>query len=75
MANSHQTMTFLRSEEIEALTGRKFKHLQIEALKAMGIPYWVNASGRPIVVRTAIVGNFSQSLPSTTTSWSPKLGR
>jgi hypothetical protein len=73
MANNHQTMTFLGCEEIEALTGRKFKRLQIEALKSMGIPFWINAAGKPIVVRTAVVGHHSLPTTATATSWSPKL--
>ncbi|MBB0025133.1 DUF4224 domain-containing protein [Ralstonia pickettii] len=59
--------TFLSPEEIEELTGVKIgktvggkkrtrEDLQIEWLRASGIPFWPNARGRPIVARAAIEG-------------------
>jgi len=48
--------SFLDSEEIAELTGRKIKSKQIEALRKMGIPYFVNATGHPVVTRNAIEG-------------------
>ncbi|MFP3275432.1 MAG: DUF4224 domain-containing protein [Paraburkholderia sp.] len=51
--------TFLSPQEIEELTGknnRKREQLQIDWLRAAGIPFWENARGRPIVARAAIEG-------------------
>lgn len=48
--------TFLSMEEICALTGRKMKTKQIEALRTMGLPFWVNAIGRPVVTVAAVEG-------------------
>ena len=55
--------TFLSPQEIEELTGvktgrnkRTREQLQIEWLRASGIPFWENARGRPIVARAAIEG-------------------
>jgi len=48
--------TFLTPEEIAFLTGRKKRDLQVEALRKMGIPFWVNAVNAPIVARAAIEG-------------------
>ena len=55
--------TFLSPKEIEELTGvktgrnkRTREQLQIEWLRASGIPFWENARGRPIVARAAIEG-------------------
>ena len=48
--------TFLTPEEIALLTGRRKKNLQIEALRNMGIPFWVNAVNAPIVARATIEG-------------------
>lgn len=55
--------TFLSPQEIEELTGvktgknkRTREQLQIEWLRAAGIPFWENARGRPIVARAAIEG-------------------
>lgn len=49
--------TFLNSEELFALTGRKLRSYQIEALRRMGIPFFVNAIGRPVVARSAVEGS------------------
>ena len=59
--------TFLSPQEIEELTGVKIgktiggkkrtrEELQIDWLRASGIPFWSNARGRPIVARAAIEG-------------------
>lgn len=47
---------FLESQEIAVLTGRKMKGHQIQALRHMGIPFFVNATGHPVVTRNAIEG-------------------
>ena len=46
--------TFLDQNEISTLTGRKMKTHQINALRTMGIPFFVNAIGRAVVTRSAI---------------------
>lgn len=48
--------TFLTSDDIAELTGRKTKSKQIEALRSMGLPFWVNPIGRPVVATVAIEG-------------------
>ena len=45
----------MTSEEIFELTAKKLKSLQIEQLRLMGIPHFVNAAGRPIVPRDALM--------------------
>ncbi len=47
---------FLTAEEVAILTGRKFKSKQIEQLRRMALPFWVNALGSPVVPRSAIEG-------------------
>jgi hypothetical protein len=47
---------FLTKEELVTLTARKIKRLQIEQLRKMNIPFWVNAVGGPVVARAAIEG-------------------
>ncbi len=47
---------FLTCEDVAELTGCKFKSKQIEALRKMGLPFWVNALGRPVVSVAAIEG-------------------
>lgn len=47
---------FLSSQDITELTGRKTKSKQIEALLRMGLPFWVNTIGKPVVTSTALEG-------------------
>nr|WP_246216305.1 DUF4224 domain-containing protein [Paraburkholderia agricolaris] len=47
---------FLSTQELVQLTGRKVKAKQIDALRRMGIAFFVNALGRPVVARAAIEG-------------------
>lgn len=47
---------FLNLEQLVELTGRKLKSKQIDALKRMGVPFRVNAVGRPVVASAAIEG-------------------
>jgi hypothetical protein len=45
---------FLNQDELVILTGRKIKSKQIEALRRMGLPFHVNACGKPVVARVVI---------------------
>lgn len=63
---------FLDDKELVELTGRKLRRLQIDALKRMLIPFHVNAIGRPVVTRSAIIGN-QQPAANSTRGWSPKV--
>ena len=47
---------FLAKEDVAELTGRKTKTKQIEQLRRMGIVFWVNALGVPVVPRWVIEG-------------------
>lgn len=55
--------TFLTRDEVAALTGRKVRSKQIEALRQMGIPFWVNPVGRAVVTRSAIEGRANAPAP------------
>ncbi len=48
--------TFLSDADVAMLTGRKKKDFQREQLMKMGIPFFVNACGRPVVARSFIDG-------------------
>jgi hypothetical protein len=48
--------TFLTTDAVVRLTGRRRKSKQIEALRQMGLPFWVNAIGEPVVALAAIEG-------------------
>jgi hypothetical protein len=62
--------TFLSVEELVVLTGRKVKSKQIEALRRMGIAFFVNAAGRPVVARSVVEGRREQ-VPRP--SWQPNV--
>jgi hypothetical protein len=47
---------FLTEEEIATLTGKKMKSRQVEQLRRMGIAFYVNGGGRPVVCRSAVEG-------------------
>jgi hypothetical protein len=55
---------FLNQEELTTLTGRKIKSKQIEALRRMGLPFHVNAVGKPVVARVAIEGRREKAEPA-----------
>ncbi|MBR7973937.1 DUF4224 domain-containing protein [Burkholderia vietnamiensis] len=68
------TAMFLSSVELALLTGRKIKSKQVEALRRMGVPFFVNACGRAVVARSAIEGRTSVSGRSDSgapSGWSP----
>lgn len=67
------TSTFLDANEIAILTGRKFKSLQIDALRKMGIPFFVNATGHAIVARAAIEGGRSAPAAAPKAAWVPRV--
>ena len=60
---------FLSSQDISELTGRKTKSKQIEALLRMGLPFWVNAIGKPVVTLTALEGRRE---PLQEKAWTPQ---
>lgn len=59
---------FLTKEEVAILTGRKVKSKQIEQLRKMILPFWVNAVGVPIVARSTIEGR-KQVAPPEEPTW------
>lgn len=68
---------FLSDEETGELTGirggkkgRPKHRMQIDQLRRMGIPFHVNARGRPIIARAVITGSTSTQ-PKEQTGWKP----
>lgn len=60
---------FLSTQDLSELTGRKTKSKQIEALRKMGLPFWINAIGKPVVASTALSG--TRDAPDEKT-WAPQ---
>ena len=61
---------FLNSDELALLTGFHRKGRQVEQLRRMGIAFYVNGCGRPVVARTAIDGCVAGASPRT---WAPSV--
>ncbi len=59
---------FLAAEELADLTGFHRRARQIEQLRLMGIPFFVNGAGRAVVARSAIDGKRDPPLVRT---WVP----
>lgn len=63
-------VVFLTSEEIRMLTGFAQKAKQVEHLRRQGIPFYLNASGQPVVARSAVEGG---RMPDAKKSWRPAI--
>lgn len=62
---------FLDADDLIALTGRKRKARQIDALRSMGVPFRINAAGAPVVARVAVEGGGVPVKERAT--WQPKV--
>lgn len=66
---------FLTKEELVILTARTRKNLQIEQLRKMGVPFFVNAVNAPVVARAAIEGRPTATAPPPKEPWVPDVLR
>jgi hypothetical protein len=66
---------FLNDDELARLTGRRQKKRQIAQLRAMGLPFFINAAGAPVVARSAVEGAAPRpdERPSPRQAWQPAL--
>jgi hypothetical protein len=64
--------TFLDQAELAQLTGRKIKSKQIEALRQIGLAFFVNATGHPVVARAAIESR-AVPPPKEKKQWAPRV--
>ena len=65
---------FLTDDELHALTGRRVRRLQIEALRRMLIHFHINARGHPVVTRAAVLGHqAAKASPQAAAKWAPSL--
>jgi len=79
--------TFLSPKEVAELTGIKTgkningvtvhrEELQVNQLRTQGIPFTINARGRPIVVRAVLVGAAPQAAANEAKPrWEPKASK
>ena len=61
---------FLDPAAMRALTGYAHKAKQIERLRAMGVPFWINGRGIPVVACSALEGGQRQA-PKPQRGWQP----
>ena len=59
---------FLAQDDVAILTGKKKKSCQVDQLRDMGIPFYINAAGRPIVTYLALEGG---KIEKPDTEWKP----
>lgn len=69
------TLPFLEPDALAMLTGYRRKTKQIEQLRTMGIPFRVNAAGRPIVAVSAIDGVRQPVDATALPAWTPNVLR
>ncbi len=62
---------FLTTEDLIRLTGKRQKSAQIDQLRKMGLPFFVNASGHPVVAESAVQG---KKPDKPTKTWEPSWG-
>ncbi|QYF95599.1 DUF4224 domain-containing protein [Massilia sp. PAMC28688] len=55
---------FLTRDEVAELTGWKTKTKQIQHLRTLGMRFWINGQGLPVVPRSAIEGLRPPSEPA-----------
>jgi len=67
------TSMFLTDDEVSRLTGRKMKGAQIDALRQMGVPFFVNATGHAVVTKAAVEGGSQSAAQKPARGWSPKV--
>ena len=60
---------FLTTDDVSTLTGCKLKSKQIETLRRMGVAFFVNARGVPVVPASAVNGG--KSATQQKKGWSP----
>lgn len=66
------TSMFLSAAELVFLTGRHRKAKQIQQLRTMGVPFYVNASGHAVVARAVLTGGRSEPHQS---RWIPAVAK
>jgi hypothetical protein len=64
---------FMDDEDLVKFTGRKAKGKQIEALRQMGVAFFVNGTGHPVVARSVVDGNKQSAPAPEKPKWVPRV--
>jgi len=62
---------FLDPDDIRRLTGRGQKSKQAKVLRDRGIPFYLNASGQPVVARAVVEGDDRKEASAAPQAWRP----
>jgi hypothetical protein len=63
---------FLSRQDIALLAGRQRRADQVAQLRVMGVPFFINAAGWPVVTRAAVEGRQSKVEPPSK-RWEPRV--
>jgi hypothetical protein len=66
---------FLDHDALRRLTGYAQKRRQVEQLRKMGVPFWVNGRGAPVVACSALQGSKPTDTPAPRPAWVPRVLR
>lgn len=66
---------FLDDAQLRRMTGRAFKSKQIEWLRDNGVPFWISATGHPVVSKAVVEGRQEQPAPTVIAPrpWTPRV--
>jgi hypothetical protein len=64
---------FLDDAQLRHFTGRAFKSGQIKWLRDNRVPFWVNATGHPVVARVTVEGRQEQAPAVVPQRWTPRV--
>lgn len=64
------TSMLVDDDDLRRITGRRSKSHQIAWLRQSGIPFFVNATGHPVVTRAAVEGRQEAEKPQ---RWQPRV--
>lgn len=65
------TETFLTREEVKTLTGFSYPTKQAKQCREMGIPFYTNRRGYPMILRDVLTGKSSKVKAKENESWQP----
>jgi hypothetical protein len=66
---------FLDDAALRKLTGFAHKARQVEQLRRMGVPFWVNGRGQAVVACSAVQGSKPAEVDTPKQAWVPRVLR
>ena len=66
---------FLDDDALRRPTGFVHKARQVAQLRKMGVPFWINGRGAPVVACSAVQGGKAADTPAPRPAWVPRVLR